>query len=66
MFDWHDIAERALWTAAQAFVGALPSGFVFTDISAWRVAALAGVAAGIGFLVSVVKNLARQRLEGKA
>jgi len=63
MFNWKDILERALWTAVQAFLGVLPPGFWITDISALKAAAIAGIGAGIAFLISVLKNMAKQRLE---
>jgi hypothetical protein len=63
VFDFRDIAERAISTVVQAFVGALPAGFALTDLSALKVAALAGVAAGVAFVLSVVKNLAVQAVE---
>ncbi len=62
-YDWYDIAERALWTAAQAFLGALPAGFALTDLNTLRVAAVAGITAGAAFLISVFKNMAKQHLE---
>lgn len=64
MYNWYDILERALWTAIQAFLGALPAGFTLSDLGAWKVAGLAGIGAGVAFLISMVKNLAKQRLEG--
>lgn len=49
-----DVAERAAWTFAQAFLGA----FVVTDLSTAKTAALAGLAAAIavvkGFVASQV------------
>ncbi len=63
MLNWHDILERALWTAVQAFVAAVPAGFVLTDLGTWKIAGLAGITAGIGFILSTFKNMARQRLE---
>jgi hypothetical protein len=62
MFDWHDILERAGWTAAQAALAALPPGFILTNIGGWKVAGLAGITAGFGFLLSAAKNLVRQQL----
>lgn len=62
-YDWHDILERALWTAVQAFLGALPPGFTLTDFGVAKVAAIAGITAGVAFLISVLKNVAKQRLE---
>jgi hypothetical protein len=62
-YDWHDILERALWTAIQAFASAIPAGFALTDLGTLKIAAVAGITAGIGFLLSTLKNLAKQRLE---
>lgn len=49
-----DVAERAVWTFVQAFLGA----FVVTDLSTAKTAALAGLAAAIavvkGFVASQV------------
>ena len=49
-----DVAERAAWTFAQAFLGA----FVVTDLSTAKTAAPAGLAAAIvvvkGFVASQV------------
>jgi hypothetical protein len=65
MFDWRDILERAAWTMIQSFLAALPPGFVLTDLSAWKMAAFAGITAGVAFLISVLKNMAKQRLEAR-
>lgn len=54
-----DLAERVLWTFAQAFVGALITGGVLdgvagvADITGWQAAGLAGVAA----VISLIKGL---------
>lgn len=63
-FDWADILERAVWTAIQAFCSALPTGFIITDLGGWKVAGLAAATAAIGFLLSTLKNMAKQKLEG--
>lgn len=63
MFNWRDIIERAISTVVQAFLGALPAGFALTDISALKVAGLAGIAAGVALVLSMVKNLIAQALE---
>lgn len=53
--DLRDTGERALWTFIQAFTSAA----VVTDVSTFRTAALAGLAA----VISVVKSLAVHRLQ---
>jgi hypothetical protein len=63
VYNWHDIFERAGWTAIQAFLGALPAGFTLADLGAWKVAGLAAIGAAVAYLISVIKNLAKQRLE---
>lgn len=51
-----DIAERALWTAVQAFL----SVFTVTDLSTSRTAGIAAVAA----VLSVIKSAAASRVQG--
>jgi len=63
MFNWRDIFERLISTVVQAFLGALPAGFALTDISALKVAGLAGIAAGVAAVLSFAKNLIAQALE---
>ena len=53
-----DVAERAAWTFAQAFLGA----FVVTDLSTAKTAALAGLAAAIAVVKGFV-CLAGRRAE---
>ena len=54
---WLEATERALRTAAQALLGALTAGFVFTDAAAWGEALLsAAVAALISLLTSVAAS----------
>lgn len=52
--DYQDVAERAAWTAVQAFLSVL----VLTDVASIEAAL---VAAG-GALISVVKTVAAARL----
>lgn len=52
-----DLAERALWTFAQAFA----SFFVVTDLGTAKVAAAAGVAS----VLALVKGFAASRLGDK-
>jgi len=69
MFNWRDIAERALWTAVQAAIGALPAGITvseLTDKNGWKVIGLSAGAAVIGALISFAKNVVKQMLEAKA
>ena len=48
------VAERAGWTALQAFLGV----FMMTDLSSAKAAVIAGVAAGL----AVVKNAVQEKL----
>jgi len=61
--DWNDIMERAVWTAIQAGAGAIPSGSLIFGISGWRLALGTAATAGLGFLGSTMKNIAKQKLE---
>ena len=51
-----NIIERFLWTAAQAFVGAIPASFSLTAEDATAIA-LAGVTAAVASILSLAKNL---------
>lgn len=55
-----DLAERTLWTFAQAFLGAIAgSGVVDSiDLAVWQSAALAGA----GAVIALFTVVARQRL----
>jgi hypothetical protein len=67
VYNWRDIMERALWTAIEAGLGALPPGFTLAAaIGSWKVILLSAATAGIGFLIAVVKNMAKQKLEAAA
>lgn len=56
VFDVSDIFERAVKTAVEAFVVALPSALVFTDLSSLESAAVAGGFAAATAAASVVLN----------
>lgn len=60
--DWGNIAERAVWTAVQAFFGALPPVIVLTG-PALRAVGLSAVAAAVAALISFGKNLSMERLK---
>lgn len=60
--NYRDLAERALWTAVQAFLGVFTVGSL-TDSTELKSAALAGAAAAVSAVLSLVKNLAKQKLE---
>jgi hypothetical protein len=53
-FDWGDWIERSVWTAFEAGLAII----VITDVSTWKAAGAAAVAAGIAAL----KTLAKARL----
>jgi|TARA_B100000586_G_scaffold63613_2_gene44015 hypothetical protein len=53
-FDWTDWVERSVWTAVEAGLAVM----VVTDISTWKAAGAAALAAGI----AAVKTLAKARL----
>ena len=52
--DYRDVVERALWTAAQAFLAVL----VVADVDTLKAATIAGAGAGI----SVLKTAVAQRV----
>lgn len=65
--NWHDIIERAAWTAVQAFAGAIPSAALIeaiseVDLSTLETLALAGFGAAGSALLSFVKTLAQEKL----
>ena len=60
MTDWHDVVERAFWTAIQAFVGAL-SATTLIDVDGQVL--LAALAAAFAALLSFLKTLALERLK---
>ncbi len=62
--NWSDLAERALWTAAQAFLGVF-AAVELTDVQAVKSAAVAGLAAAGAALISLVKNVVKQQLEAE-
>ena len=69
MLNWNDIAERALWTALQAAIGALPASVTvaeLTDAKAWAAIGMSALAAAVGALISVAKNVVKQHLESDA
>ena len=63
MLYWRDILERSLWTFAQAFLAAFPTAEAFTDFGIWQSAGTSAVAATGAFLLSVIKNIVKQRYE---
>jgi len=54
MFDWKNVVERALWTAAQAFLAV----FVVTDASTIKV----GIAAAAAAALSVIKTAVQEKV----
>ncbi len=59
VIDWSDLGERAIWTFAQAFLGTFAVVNVL-DVDELKAAALAGVAAGIAAVLSLIKNVVKQ------
>lgn len=60
--DWADIGERALATAIQAFLAAVPvSAIMELD----KAVIIGGLMAAIGAALSVVKNVLKQWLDGR-
>jgi hypothetical protein len=53
-FNWTDWLERSVWTAVEAGLAVM----VVTDVSTWKAAGAAAMAAGI----AAVKTLAKARL----
>ncbi len=62
--NWPDLAERAGWTFAQAFLGVFAAVNV-TDMTAVKSAAIAGAAAGVAAVLSLVKNVVKQQVEAE-
>lgn len=60
--NWQDIAERAFWTAAQAFLAGFGGLATVTDTTALKSALLAGGMAAAAALLSFVKNIVRQKV----
>lgn len=65
--NWHDILERAAWTAVQAGVAAVPVAQVSAAIAGGEIDALAqlglaALGAGSAALISFIKTLAQERL----
>ena len=61
--NWKDIAERSLWTAAQAFLSAFGGSEALSSLGAAKSAALAGAIAAGAALLSLVKNVVKQHVE---
>ena len=59
--NWLDLAERAIWTAAQAFLGTF-AAVELTNLADVQVAATAGLAAAVAALLSLIKNVVRQNV----
>lgn len=62
VYDWPYIIERAWWTMLQAFLSAFPVATLSTDLSAWKAAALSGLAAAGAALISLLMHVAREKL----
>lgn len=61
MMNYRDLAERAGWTAVQAFLGVFLAANL-GSIEEAKSAAVAGFVAAISAVLSLVKNVARQKL----
>ncbi len=57
--DWSDLGERAIWTFAEGFFGTFVVVNVL-DVDELLAAALAGLAGGIGAVISLIKNVIKQ------
>ncbi len=62
--NWHDIWERAGWTAIEVVLPTVPVGSLIFSAAAWKVTWTTALIAGVAFAVSVVKNLVKQHREG--
>lgn len=51
-----NIAERVIWTFAQAFLGSLPATFTLTGQD-FRAVLYSGLTAGVAAVLSLAKNL---------
>ena len=60
--DWSDLAERALWTFAQGFLGTFTVVNVL-DVSELKAAGIAGLSAGIAAVLSLIKTVVKQNQE---
>ena len=57
-----DLSERAVWTFVQAFIGVFAMANL-NDVAGLKAAAVAATAAGISAVLSLAKNLIKQRVE---
>ena len=57
-----DILERSAWTFVQAFVGVFAIANL-NDVASLKAAAVAATAAGISAVLSLLKNLIKQKVE---
>ncbi len=65
--NWKDVLERAAWTAAQAFLGAVPPSQVVAaietaDVSQLEAFGLSAAAAAIAAVLSFAKTIAQEKL----
>lgn len=60
--NWHDILERALWTALQGALAALPITELITDVSGLKALGIAALTGAGAALLSFIKTLAQERL----
>lgn len=61
-----DLAERAGWTFLQSFVGVFAAASSFTSIGDVKVAAMAGLGAGVASVASLVKGVSAGTVTGTA
>lgn len=57
-----NIWERVVWTAVQAFFGALPPVVLLTDLKELRAIGVSALVAVIAALISLGKNLSMLRM----
>lgn len=67
MTNWHDILERGVWTAVQAFTGSIVATPIAAtiaglDVSSLEAIALSALGASVAAVLSFLKTLAQERL----
>ena len=60
--NWHDVLERAAWTAVQGSIAADTVLPAITDVTGWAVLGNAALIGGLSSLLSFIKTVAQSRL----